>query len=168
MCLLCGKYVCLLTLTLSLREEKYDANILILPTLGCVLAWLMASRPGNSDCAVVARKLSVCVESKAAERSHCWGLENKILGVRDECEGWTLSVHYNLGRQCEPIGSLHELIGFGLVADSSSRGPEGFDSEVGWEGTSGVVVLFGHFFHPSCWDVYIGSKPVHLILSHSS
>lgn len=51
--------VCVLTLTLSPREEKYNVNILILPTLGCVLAWLMASRPGNSNCAVAVRKLSV-------------------------------------------------------------------------------------------------------------
>lgn len=42
--------------------------------------------------------------------------------------------------------TLCEPIGFGLVADSSLRGPEGFDSEVGWEGMSGVVVVLGHFF----------------------
>lgn len=38
-------------------------------------------------------------ESEAAERGHCWGLEDKVLGVRDEREGWTLSVHYNLRHQ---------------------------------------------------------------------
>lgn len=66
------------------------------------------------------------------------------------------------------VYSLCEPIGVGFVADSSLKGPEGFDSEVGWEGTSSVVVVFGHLFHPRCWDVYVGSKPVPLILSHSS
>lgn len=52
------------------------------------------------------------------------------------------------------------------MSDSSLKGPEGFDSMVGWEGPSSVVVIFRHIFHLRCWDVYIGSKP--LILSHSS
>lgn len=99
MCLFCGKYVCLLTLTLSLREEKDNPNFLILPTFGCVLAWLMASRPGNSQLCCCGKEVK-CVrkDSKAAERSHCWVLENKIL--REENEGWTLRVCYSLGHQC--------------------------------------------------------------------
>lgn len=101
-------------------------------------------------------------ELKAVERNHCWGSENKISGVRDECDPLcSLQLRASMY-------FLHELIGFKLVADSSPRRPEGFDSEMGWEGTSGVVVIFRHFFHPSFWDVPIGSKPVPLILSHSS
>lgn len=92
MCLLCSKYVCLHTLTLSPTEEKCNANNLIFPTLGHMLAWLMASRPSNSNSVVVARKLVCTQESKAAEGRHCWGLENKILGVRDEREDRTISV----------------------------------------------------------------------------
>lgn len=56
------RQVCVLTYINSFREEKYNANILILPTLGCVFAWLMASRP------VVARKLTVCVKSLKLQR----------------------------------------------------------------------------------------------------
>lgn len=101
-------------------------------------------------------------ELKAVERSHRWGSENKISGVRDERDPMC-----SLQLRASTY-SLHELIGFTLVADSSPRQPEGFDSEVGWEGTSGVVVIFRHSFHPSFSDVHIGSKPVPLILSHSS
>lgn len=41
-----------------------------------------------------------------------------------------------------------------------------FDSEVSWEGASGVVVIVRFFLHR--WNICVGSKPVPLILSHSS
>lgn len=49
-----------------LRDEKYPADSQTLPALGCVHAWLMASRPTvqlwQGGC--------VCLGSKAAERTH--------------------------------------------------------------------------------------------------
>lgn len=45
--------------------------------------------------------------------------------------------------------SLCEPIGFRLVVGSSLRGPEGLGSRVVWEWTSGVVVIFRHFFVPA-------------------
>lgn len=107
-------------------------NILILPTLGCVLAWLMASRP------IVVRNLSVCVKSLKLQRE----VIAEVQKIRSQGSEMSVKVGCSVFSTTLGISVLSELIGFKLVADSSLRWPEGFDSEVGWEGTSGVVVIF--------------------------